>query len=100
MFEKGVLLIDIEAVVNFSMLIIQLVGSILFVVIKGKGSKQRKVLLLQALGFGFGLFIIASLVAFFVYTDSLNILVFWIIYLLVFIVTALVNIAIIFLRKR
>ncbi|WP_281887758.1 hypothetical protein [Paenibacillus sp. YYML68] len=55
---------------------------------------------LQSLGFGLVLFVVAALVAFIFFTDPLNLLVVWIIYGAAYVVSSLIHIAIIVYKKR
>ncbi|UJF33868.1 hypothetical protein [Paenibacillus hexagrammi] len=91
---------DTEAIVNFSALILALVISIGFVLVKVRKSYKRSTLILQSLGLGFLLFAAASLSAFFVYTDALNILVFWVIYLIAYVISSLINVTVIWIKDK
>lgn len=83
-----------------SLLAIVLIVPVCFAIFRGSKVFKKSALLVQSLAVGFGLYVIASIVSFFVYTDSLNILVFLVLYTAAFILSSLVNVGIIFIRKR
>ena len=94
------ILIDFEAALNLSMLALVLLIPICFVLVRMKKIDKRATLIWQSLGLGLILLIVAALVSFFSSTDALNILVFWILHAGAYILSSLINIGIILLRKR
>ncbi|UQZ85550.1 hypothetical protein SK3146_04839 [Paenibacillus konkukensis] len=82
-----------------SLLFFTLVLPICFVIFR-VSKVSKKILIFQSLGVGFVLYVISSAVSFFVYTDALNVLVFLFLYTLAFILSSLINIGFILIRKR
>lgn len=91
---------DLEAYVNFSMLAIVLIGPIGFTLLRMRKVSKRSTLVIQLLGSGLALYVLAAAVSFLVYTDSLNILVFWVLYAIAFVISILISLVLIFIKTR
>lgn len=96
----GELPIDLEAVVNFSMLLLVLLIPFCFMIMKVTKIPKRSTLIVQTLGLGFLIFVSGCIISFFVYTDALNILIFLILHSIAFILGSVINLGIIFWKKR
>ncbi|WP_110840913.1 hypothetical protein [Paenibacillus flagellatus] len=82
------------------MLVLVLLVPICFGIARVNKVPKKSVLIAQSLGLGFAVFLIASIVSFFVYTDALNMLVFLFLYTAAFLLSGLINIGMILVKKR
>lgn len=92
--------IDLEGFLFGSMLVLALSISIGYVIYKVMKIHNRSTLIIQSLGLGFILFAVASVVSLFIFTDALNLVFVWIIYVLAYILSSLINVLIIVFKKR
>jgi hypothetical protein len=93
-------MIDTEAYINMSLLVLLLAVSIGFTIVNVRRTVTRTTLIVQSVGIGIGILLVSCAVAFFSSSDALNILVYWVIYAIAFIIASLVNIVVIVLKKR
>ncbi|UQZ85549.1 hypothetical protein SK3146_04838 [Paenibacillus konkukensis] len=81
-------------------MLVLLVVSIGFTIVNVRRPVTRTALIVQSMGVGLGLLLVSCAVAFFSSSDALNILVYWVIYAIAFIIASLVNVVFIVLKKR
>lgn len=91
---------DLEGFVNLTLLGLTLVGPIIFVLLRKNKVPKRSTLIIQLLGLGLALLVLAAVVSFLVYTDSLNILIFWVLSVIAFVISVLISLVLVFVKTR
>ncbi|SDE47374.1 hypothetical protein SAMN02799630_05411 [Paenibacillus sp. UNCCL117] len=91
---------DLEGIINFGMLAVAFFLSVCFTLMNIRKTGKRSTFIWKSLGVGFGLFALAAVISFFVYTDALNLLAIWVLYALAYIISSLINLGVIIVRTR